>query len=117
MAAILDGPPTRPEVLESSEADSIIREVERVAFGRLLEIGEESAVSAHAQTAILDPVDPWSAFLAASARGDPTLAHHPALQQSDPEGYVAIQSELAVSHAETQSGCARSTNMVSFGLL
>lgn len=95
LAAILDGLPTRPEVLDSSEADSIIREVEQVAFRRLLEVGDEAAVSAHAQTAILDQADAWSEFMAASVIGEPTIEQHSALQQSDPEGYAAIVSASA----------------------
>lgn len=108
LAAILDGLPTRPEVLESSEADSIIREVQEVAFQRLVEVGDDAAVSAHAQTAILDQADAWSEFMAASVIGEPTLAQHSALQQSDPEGYPAIVSASA-DGLVLRSVCARST--------
>lgn len=116
LAAILDGLPTRRDVLESSESDSIIAEVQQVAFRRLVEIGDEAAVSAQAQTAILDQADAWSEFMAASAKGEPTLAQHSALQQSDPEGYAAIQSASA-DGVETSERVRTLDHMVQSGSL
>lgn len=118
LAAILDGLPTRREVLESSETDSIIREVQQVAFQRLLEIGDEAALSARAQTAILDQADAWADYIAASAEsGEPSLAVLSALQQSDPEGYAAIQADSAVDYAETRERVRSLDHMVSVGVL
>lgn len=116
LAAILDGLPTRREVLESSEADSIIREVEQVAFRRLLEVGDEAAVSAHAQAAILDQADAWSESMAASVIGEPTIDQHSALQQSDPEGYAAIVSASA-DGVETSERVRTLDHMVQSGSL
>ncbi|MHC2999564.1 hypothetical protein [Microbacterium sp. HJ5] len=79
-----------------------------MAFQRLVEVGDDAAVSAHAQTAILDQADAWSEFMAASVIGEPTLAQHSALQQSDPEGYAAIVSASA-DGVVLRSVCARST--------
>lgn len=117
LAAILDGLPTRPEVLDSSEAESIIREVQEVAFRRLLEVGDEAAVSAHAQTAILDQEDAWSDYIAASAEsGEPSLAVLSALQKADPEGFAAIQS-ASLDGVETSERVRSLDHLVQSGSL
>lgn len=52
LAAILDGLPTRPEVLEQQDGGAaVVAEVQALAFDRLVELGDEAAVGAQAQTA------------------------------------------------------------------
>ncbi|WP_336631114.1 MULTISPECIES: hypothetical protein [unclassified Microbacterium] len=117
LAAILDGLPTRPEVLEQQDGGAaIVAEVQALAFDRLVELGDEAAVSAQAQTAILDQADAWSDYLAALAEpGEPSLAVVSALHRADPEGLAATRPESPVDAADTAEQVRGLDHLVAVG--
>lgn len=117
LAAILDGLPTRPEVLEQQDGGAaVVAEVQALAFDRLVELGDEAAVGAQAQTAILDQADAWSDYLAALAEpGEPSLAVVSALHRSDPEGLAATRPESPLDAADTAEQVRGLDRLVSVG--
>lgn len=91
--------------------------MQQIAFDRLVEVGDPEATKAHASTAVLDQVDAWADYIAASAAtGEPSVGVLSALQKSDPEGFSEVHAVTA-DDVETGERLRSLDHMVAIGVL